>query len=126
MAQIEDAIKYLNAYRNSHYNDPLTEDSYWLANAINDILPFAIKENRRTVPANPFPTPRTNFDAITECPEKLAKFICELPAGLQCPDDNMSCPKGKTCETCWLDWINRPAEEDTHHERNHGSSLEIV
>ena len=51
MAQIEDSIKYLNAYRNSHYNDALTENSYWLANAINDVLPVAVHALRRPSPS---------------------------------------------------------------------------
>jgi hypothetical protein len=51
-SQWNTAVKYLNAYRNSHYNDPISEDSYWLANAINDILPFSVSAHRRAEPEN--------------------------------------------------------------------------
>lgn len=40
-------------------------------------------------------TPRTNFDVVTESPEKLAEFLKRLY-----PDSD------------WLDWLKQPAEED--------------
>jgi hypothetical protein len=51
-SQWDAAVNYLNAYRNSHYADTMTEDSYWLADAINTILPFAVNAYRRAAPAN--------------------------------------------------------------------------
>ena len=51
-SQWDAAVNYLNAYRNSHYADTMTEDSYWLADAINTILPFAVNAYRRAAPEN--------------------------------------------------------------------------
>lgn len=52
-SQWEHAVKLLNAYRNAHYTDALTEESHELADAINGILPFAVWAYRRPAPENP-------------------------------------------------------------------------
>ena len=56
--------------------------------------------------------PQTNYDRIiSKTPEELAKELAELsercPDGINCDDVEV----GRTCEVCWLDWLNKEVKE---------------
>lgn len=48
----------------------------------------------------------TNFDRITASPEALAKAFAN-----GCPREDWHC-KGRSCERCWFDYLNSPAESE--------------
>jgi hypothetical protein len=60
--------------------------------------------------------PKTNFDRITESPEKLAEWLdehsdyCREIQNWQC-DKCPYCDKDCTRENTWLDWLNEECKE---------------
>lgn len=66
-------------------------------------------DNTPSVPEGKFRIgPATNFQRITESPEKLAEFINEAPSCPPTSSDECS----ENCQKCWLDWLNAPEMED--------------
>lgn len=55
---------------------------------------------------------RTNADRIRAMSdEELAK---RLDYELRCPASGDCAKMFKDCKACWLDWLQKPAEEDKH------------
>jgi hypothetical protein len=88
----EHAVSLLNIYRNAHYNDSMGE-SYELANAINDILPFAVNAYRQAAPES-------------NC-EQLKVENAQLRAVITQHDPNFFKRK---CRFCGCDW-NHPCND---------------
>ena len=48
---------------------------------------------------------KTNFDRITENPDKLAEFLrANLKDCYHCPADTPGC--GENCKQAWINWLN--------------------
>lgn len=116
----ENAVNLLNDYCTAHYIDMPGEESRKVADAINDILPFAVWAYNHPAPEN---KPLTVFGALTKSPEVFAEFIRKVNLGqilideLFCNGDcgNDDCPHELQCIINWLNgpYARKPEQEAT-------------